>query len=390
MRAQLLDADRPSDLLAVVERLTFLQLDPTAVVAANADLVLWTGIGNSYSPDQLRQATQVDRTVWEHRAQEPDEAPVIVMLRPVTQLDVHRPAMTALLGAPGRAQSWLDANDGFRWRVLDQLSENGPLASKDILDTAEEGWQSTGWTKDRNVTQMLEFLASRGVVAVAGRNGKQRLWDLADRVYLPVDELSVDHARQRRNEYRLRALGVARRKWVGDAGIEVEIEGTPGVWRLDPEATADGFEGRTALLSPFDRLVHDYDRKRAAELFEFEFMIEFYKPKTKRRWGYFVMPVLHHDRLVGKIDVAADRQAGRLVAHGDTPGRAVHGCHQGRNRCRVTCPCGLVTPRPRQHPLSQRPDRSASRRAARRSPRPRILSFDSLQFCRSMTSDSVT
>ena len=73
------------------------------------------------------------------------------------------------------------------------------------------------------------------------------------------------------------------------------------------------------IIGMRNRLVHDYDRKRAAELFEFEFMIEFYKPKTKRRWGYFVMPVLHHDRLVGKIDIAADRQAGRLVAHAIHP-----------------------------------------------------------------------
>jgi uncharacterized protein YcaQ len=100
---------------------------------------------------------------------------------------------------------------------------------------------------------------------------------------------------------------------VGDAGIPVEVEDVVGIWRLDPGASTDGFKGRTALLSPFDRLVHDH--ARTEELFDFEFTIELYKPKAKRRWGYFALPVLHHDRLVGKVDVAADRQALRLDVH---------------------------------------------------------------------------
>ena len=91
---------------------------------------------------------------------------------------------------------------------------------------------------------------------------------------------------------------MARPQVVGEAGIPTEIAGTSGMWRLDPQATANGFEGRTARLSPFDRLIHD--RVRALELFDFEYLLEMYKPKDKRRWGFFALPVLHHDRLVGK------------------------------------------------------------------------------------------
>ena len=210
-----------------------------------------------------------------------------------------------------RHREWLAANDGFRRRVLDQLRESGPLASRDIPDTAEVPWQSTGWTHDRNVTQMLEFLASRGEVAVAGRQGRQRLWDLAERIYpAEIKVVPADKARKIRDEQWLRSLGVARPKFVGDAGIPAEIEGTSGVWRVDPEATAKGFKGRTALLSPFDRLIHD--RVRAVELFDFEYTLEMYKPKEKRRWGYFALPVLHNDQLVGKVDAIADRKASRL------------------------------------------------------------------------------
>jgi uncharacterized protein YcaQ len=114
-------------------------------------------------------------------------------------------------------------------------------------------------------------------------------------------------AKKRRAEKRLRALGIARPHIVGDAGTTVEIEGTVGEWRVDPQANADGFAGRTALLSPFDRLVHD--RARALELFDFEYTLEMYKPEGKRRWGYFALPVLHDDRLVGKVDAIADRKA---------------------------------------------------------------------------------
>jgi uncharacterized protein YcaQ len=158
---------------------------------------------------------------------------------------------------------------------------------------------------------MLEFLASRGEVAVSARQGRQRLWDLAERVH-PAGTKAVpaDVARARRDERRLRSLGVARPQVVGEAGIAAEIEAVAGLWRLDPEATVEGFEGRTAILSPFDRLIHD--RLRAQQLFDFEYTLEMYKPKHARRWGYFALPVLHQDRLIGKVDAAANRTSARL------------------------------------------------------------------------------
>ena len=315
IRAQLLNADRPRDLLTVVDQLTFLQLDPTAAIAPSADLVSWSRIGNAYQPAQLQKALEQDRTLFEHRAQPIEIEPIIVMVRPMANLGLYLADM-ATAGQYGwaRHREWLAANAGFRRRVLEMLGTSGPLASRDIPDTAEVAWQSTGWTHDRNVTQMLEFLASRGEVAVAGRQGRQRLWDLAERVYpAKTKVIAPDKARKVRDEQWLRALGVARPKVVGDAGIPVEIEGTSGLWRVDPEATATGFEGRTALLSPFDRLIHD--RVRALELFDFEYTLEMYKPKEKRRWGYFALPVLHNDRLVGKVDATADRKTSRLDVH---------------------------------------------------------------------------
>jgi uncharacterized protein YcaQ len=97
---------------------------------------------------------------------------------------------------------------------------------------------------------------------------------------------------------------------VGEAGEPAVVEGVKGEWRVDPSALGEDFEGRTALLSPFDRLIHD--RVRTQELFDFEYTLEMYKPAAKRRWGYFALPILHGDRLVGKLDATTDRKAGAL------------------------------------------------------------------------------
>jgi hypothetical protein len=170
---------------------------------------------------------------------------------------------------------------------------------------------------------MLEFLQARGQVAISGRVGRERLWDLPSRVYPPDVEIpSVGEADRIKNERRLAALGIARAKarempmepiHVGGAGEPAVVEGVKGEWRVDPAYISGGFKGRTALLSPFDRLIHD--RGRTEELFEFEYTLEMYKPAAKRRWGYFALPILHGDRLVGKLDAAADRKSSVLRVH---------------------------------------------------------------------------
>jgi uncharacterized protein len=222
-----------------------------------------------------------------------------------------------------RTRAWIRDNDPFRRDILELLGGSGATASRDIPDTCVVPWASTGWTNNRNVTQMLECLMMRSEVAIAGRVGRERLWDLAERVY-PRDVVvpSVDDARRAKNERRLVSLGIARQKSarmplepvdVGEAGEPAAVEGTKGEWRVDPAALGESCAGRTAVLSPFDRLV--YDRVRAQELFDFEYTLEMYKPAAKRRWGYFALPVLHGDRLIGKVDAVADRKASVLRVH---------------------------------------------------------------------------
>jgi uncharacterized protein len=312
VRAQLLDAPRPTDLLTVVQRLTLLQIDPTAAIAPSADLVAWSRLGSTYQPAHLKQAVEDDRTLFEHDA----------LIRPMSDVGLYL-ADAADFPSYEKQRVWLRDNDRFRRDILDLVGRSGPLSSRDIPDTCVAPWASTGWTNNRNVTQMLEFLMIRGEVAIAGRVGRQRLWDLPERVY-PADVVvpSVEEAGRIKNERRLAALGIAREKGtampvepitVGEAGEPAVVEGTKGEWRVDPAALGADFDGRTALLSPFDRLVHD--RARAEELFDFEYVLEMYKPAAKRRWGYFALPVLHGDRLVGKVDAKADRKASVLQVH---------------------------------------------------------------------------
>jgi hypothetical protein len=309
VRAQLLDAPRPTELLTVVQRLTLFQIDPTAAIAPSADLVAWSRLGSAYEPDELKQALEQDRTLFELDA----------MVRPMSDLGLY------LAGAADhptydRSRAWFRDNKSFRRDILDRLASSGPLSSREIPDTSVVPWASTGWSNNRNVTQMLEFLMTRGEVAIAGRVGRERLWDLPERVY-PADLAvpSLEEAERRKNDRRLASLGIARQKFramavepvhVGEAGEPAVVEGVKGEWRVDPAALADDFEGRTALLSPFDRLIHD--RVRAEELFDFEYALEMYKPAAKRRWGYYALPILHEDRLVGKLDAAADRKASVL------------------------------------------------------------------------------
>jgi uncharacterized protein len=309
VRAQLLDARRPADLLSVVRQLTLLQIDPTAAIAPNADLVAWSRLGSTYRPEHLKQALEQDRTVFELDA----------MVRPMSDLGLYL-AGAAVWPSYDWQRTWLRANDRFRRDILKLLRRSGPVTSREVPDTCVVPWASTGWTNNRNVTQMLEFLTMRGEVAIAGRVGRERLWDLPERVY-PTDVVvpSVEEAERAKNERRLASLGIARQKtrvmpaeptYVGDAGEPAVVEGTKGEWRVNPAALDQDFEGRTALLSPFDRLVHD--RVRSEELFDFEYILEMYKPAAKRRWGYFALPVLHHDRLVGKVDAKADHKASVL------------------------------------------------------------------------------
>lgn len=314
VRAQLLDGHRPFSLVAVVDQLTLLQIDPTSAIAPSADLVLWSRLGADYEHSDLTFALETERSVVELSS----------YVRPMD--DVGLVLATAPHDLHPTVHEWLAANERFRRDVLARLAAEGPLTVAEIPDTCQVPWASSGWNDDKNVSRLLEMLTRVGDVAISARRGRLRVFDLAERVY-PADLVvpDRDEARRELDARRLASVGIARAHAKGNAGEElgsgglgdpVEVDGSEGAWHVDPEALAaltEPFAGRVALLSPFDRMV--YDRERVRELFDFEYVLEMYKPAARRRWGYFALPVLVGDRLVGKLDAKADRKAGVLRVH---------------------------------------------------------------------------
>lgn len=321
VRAQLLSAERPAGIVETIDALTVVNIEPTAAIAPSADLILWSRVGWPYQPADLVRLVEKDRAVFEWGG----------FYRAMTDLALLRPEMRRRPDS-AQARQWLAANDAFRREVLARLRAEGPLRASDIPDTAQVSWRSSGWTDNRNTMQLLELLVLCGEVAVSSRDAGGRRFDVADRVYpADVPVLTEEQAARERAERRLASLGIARAKGVaqpyepidvGEIGEEAVVDGVPGAWRVDAGALAvrDDLPPRTALLSPFDRLV--FDRRRLGELFGYEYLLEMYKPAAKRRWGYFALPILHGERLVGKLDARADRKAGLLrvnAVHEDWP-----------------------------------------------------------------------
>jgi uncharacterized protein YcaQ len=329
---QALAGKRPGSVVEVVERLGRIQVDPTAVVERAERLVLWSRLG-AYDRDELRRALEEPpRSLFEYFA----------FLIPVADLPLHQPAMRRYPRPEytrGRyIREWLRDNAAFRAYVLDELRTRGPLRSRDLDDRAEVPWRTGGWNDGKNLGRMLEILWHAGEIAISRRDGSQRVWDLFERVFpaglaepLPDEVVAIELM-----ERQLRARGFVAPGWgsaidyrlpareVGeetlkadDVAVPVSIDDLPGEWLAHAEllAALDGgtWQPRTTLLSPFDPLVAD--RERAEALFDFRFRLEIYVPAAKRQYGYYVMPILDGDRLIGRIDPAFDRKRRILRIH---------------------------------------------------------------------------
>lgn len=308
--AQLLDADRPGDVVGVAEQLGAIKIDPTATIAPAENTILWSRIGATYEPSQLTKAVEQDHLLFEF-----DGA-----FRPISLLPLMLPAMRRWPQRP-KTREWLEANDRFRTDVLARLRADGPLLASDIPDTAQVTRPPDGWYGSNQVVHMLDFLQRQGEVAVVRREGRNRVWDLAERVYpTGMPQYELEEAESLLGERRLQAAGIAKQKspWtpVGEAGEPAVIEGSTRKYRVDPQALAaleqdDG--GRVAFLNPYDPML--FDRPRLQELFEFEYVLEQFKPKPQRKYGFFAHPILMGDRFVGMLDAEVDREAEMLVVN---------------------------------------------------------------------------
>ncbi|HVS85732.1 MAG TPA: crosslink repair DNA glycosylase YcaQ family protein, partial [Gaiellaceae bacterium] len=282
VRSQLLDGSATS-VLDTVRRLGFLQIDPISAVAPPQYLVLWSRLGPY-------ERAELDRLLWEERKLVEWRA----FVYPIEDLPILRAFMRRYDNS--KAKGFLSENPGFRRYVLRELERRGPLLSREIEDHVGLEREHHDWWGARKMGLMLEILAARGHVAVVGRRQGQRLWDLAERWYPEVERISAAEADRRWAEQRFRALGVRLKK---------------GEWLAHPDAS-DGPvpAARTTFLSPFDRLIHD--RARMEALWGFHYRLEIYVPAAKRQYGYYVLPILRGDRLIGRIEPVHDRKAGLL------------------------------------------------------------------------------
>jgi uncharacterized protein len=328
VRATRLDRPQPTSILEVVRESGALQLDPTRSIERSERLVLFSRLGRY-------DIAELDRLLWEERA--------LFTWRAFLYTSDDWPLIQAVGrryppddGRGERVRAWLDDNASFRRYVLSTLRRRGPLRQSELEDRAVRPWESTGWSHGKNVSQLLEFLWAQGAVLVAGRAGQERIWDVADRVVPPAKALPTAEAARRHVEQRYRQFGpMTASGWkripnlwllpleeafaalVRD-GVLVprEVEGLKGPWYVHRDLLADRrpFRGRTTVLSPFDPLV--YDRQRAERLWGFRYKLEIYVPAARREYGYYVLPILHGDRIAGRIDVVHDRKANVLRVNG--------------------------------------------------------------------------
>jgi uncharacterized protein YcaQ len=384
--AQLLGAERQSPdrrgILAIVERLIWLQLDPTSAVARSHFLVLWSRLGQ-YAREDVARLIYKDQRLFEWRA----------FVYPTRHLPFYLLAMRSTSNRYTNRKwraAWMAKNMPLRRQVLSRLRREGPLATSAFDGREAVSWHSTGWTNERNASQMLEFLSAEGRVLVAGRAGQERLWDLTERC-VPAKALvsTVAPTKLIRDATvrALRSLGVATAKQISEmlpgavresvlkaiASLErsgefvptrvVTAEGTlKGSWYVlaaDAERIAAlerSWSGRTTLLSPFDTLIRD--RARAEALFGMRYRIEIYVPPAKRQYGYFAMPILHQDELIARADPRVDREQDAFVVNAvhlqpgvkrdRATGRAVAGAledlAQFTGVSRVSIPAGVGLP----------------------------------------------
>ena len=332
IRAQGLDRQRPvrtaSALLRSIERMGLLQIDTLSVVNRSHYFVLWSRHG-AYPTEWLDGllAQQKIFECWTHEA----------CFAPNEWFPYHRRLIADQLGSTKTrwASAYLRQHQDSADAMKRTIAANGSVRANDFsrpVGTRKEWWD---WTHEK---QLLEALFANGDVMIARRDGFHRVYGLTEslRPDWSDDQLpSADDTATYQILSTVRNLGVVHQRWLGDyyrmktklhthmqrivdAGllVQVQIEGIPGPAYMLPEtfaqpATAARKTNHVTLLSPFDPLV--WDRKRAFDVFGFDYRIECYTPAAKRVYGYFTLPLLVDDTLIGRVDCKVDRKAGVFV-----------------------------------------------------------------------------
>ncbi len=334
---QRLSGPRPNpvtadDIHALVQAIGCLQLDPTAIVARNHLLVLFSRLGG-FDPKLVDVLLWEQRRLYEYWAHQASIVP--------TEDRALHAALPPPWADQSRTEAWMTRRARFVKPVLERLAANGAVRAADFEEHTQK--YESGWGQRSPIADTLALLWFQGRIVPAGRAGGGRRWALADGWFgaplaaLPAQPIALRQAAVRS----LRALGIATRQQVKAHFIRHRYQGLAAAWKqleaegliipvdlgrkgdwymhaedvgLLEQIEAGEFEPRTSLLSPFDNLI--CDRNRTLALWNFDFRLEIYVPKVKR-WGYFVMPLLHGDRIIARFDLAVGRKAGVLNVIGE-------------------------------------------------------------------------
>ncbi|NWA20088.1 winged helix-turn-helix domain-containing protein [Serratia liquefaciens] len=320
---------KPDDVVAAIQRMGLLQIDTISVVARSPYLVLFSRLGD-YQPEWLEQAL-AGRQLFEYWAHEACFLPIedFGLLR-------HRMLQPQEMGWK-YSEEWMQEHRTAIDALLQHIEATGPVRSADF--SAEKKGNS-GWWDWKPEKRHLEILFTAGKLMVAERRNFHRVYDLTERLMPHWDDsrhgLAADHARHEMLKRTCRFLGIFKAEWLADyyrlkrvapkallAGLQqqgevlpVLIDGLDGEFYVHHSLAAELYlaeQGKlkssvTTLLSPFDPVV--WDRRRALELFDFDYRLECYTPKEKRQYGYFTLPVLQRGELIGRIDAKMHRRQG--------------------------------------------------------------------------------
>lgn len=320
----------PEDILSTIQRMSLLQIDTINVVARSPYLVLFSRLG-AYPPSWLDEALIRGELMeyWAHEA--------CFLPRTDFSLVRHRMLAPENMGWKYR-KAWMEEHAAEIRALTEHIRQHGPVRSADF-EHPRKG--ASGWWEWKPHKRHLEGLFTAGEVMVIGRHNFQRLYDLTSRV-MPHwnderDLLKQDDAEEQMLQNSARSLGIFRGQWLADYYrlrqpalpallgrwqeegriIPLAVENLGAMWlhtdylpQLELALAGKLTATHSAVLSPFDPVV--WDRKRAEQLFDFTYRLECYTPGPKRQFGYFVLPLLHRGKLVGRMDSKMHRKTGVL------------------------------------------------------------------------------
>ena len=318
---------RKADVLAAIARMRVLQIDTIHVVARSPYLVLFSRLG-AYDPAWL-DAHLAEGAIFECWAHEASFAPMADHA-----LHLHHRSERGNHWAMRHARRTYEAHAAEMQALLGHIRDHGPVKAADFA--RPEPATASGWWDWKHEKRWLEALFASGELMVARRERFQRVYDLSERVLANAGVESGVAPAEDFIAAAVRALGITQARWIndyfrhgprlGDADLDarveagellrVEVDGWERPGHVHAEHAgllAAAIAGRlratlTTLLSPFDPLV--WDRGRASVMFGFDYRLECYTPAPKRRYGYYVLPILHRGRLVGRLDAKAHRAEG--------------------------------------------------------------------------------